>query len=62
MHCCIGFSLVVANGGYSPDASHCGGSSCFRAWALGMQASVVAARWLSCSTAWGIFPDQGSNS
>ena len=54
-------------------ASHCSGFSCCRAQALGMQASVVAARGLqsagsvvvahglSCSTACGIFPDQGSN-
>ena len=30
-------------------------------WALGAQASVVVAHGLSCSTACGIFPDQGSN-
>ena len=31
-------------------ASHCGGFSCCRAWALGVQASVVVARGLSsCS-------------
>ena len=28
-------------------ASHCGGFSCFRAWALGARASVVVARGLS---------------
>ena len=54
-------------------ASHCSGFSCCRAWALGVQASVVVARGLSnagsvvvarglsCSAACGIFPDQGSN-
>ena len=31
----------------SVQASHCGGLSCCRAWALGAQASVVAARRLS---------------
>ena len=52
---------------------HCGGSSRCGAWALGARASVVVDRglWsagsvvvahgLSCSTACGIFPDQGSN-
>ena len=54
-------------------ASHCSGFSCCGAWALGTWASVVVARrlqstvsvvvahWLSCSTACGIFLDQGSN-
>ena len=31
------------------------------AWALGAWASVVVAHGLSCSVAWGIFPDEGSN-
>ena len=43
------------------QASHCGGFSCCGAQALGMQASVVVARGLSCSAACGIFPDQGLN-
>ena len=43
------------------QASHCGGFSCCGAWALGAWASVVVVHGLSCSTAWGIFPDQGSN-
>ena len=30
---------------YSAPASHCGGFSCFRAWALGHSGSVVAAVW-----------------
>ena len=54
-------------------ASHCGGFSCCGARALGVQASVVVALGLwsagsvvvahgiSCSTACGIFPDQGLN-
>ena len=54
------------------QASHCGGFSCCGAWALGVRASVVAARGLSsfgsraleprlsCSAACGIFLDQGS--
>ena len=36
--CCTGFSLVVPSGGYSScsaRASHCGGSSCWGARALG---------------------------
>ena len=42
-------------------ASHCGGFSHCKAWALGSQASVVGAHRLSCSAACGIFLDQGSN-
>ena len=42
-------------------ASHCGGFSCCRAWALGMQASVVVAHRFSCSAACEIFPDQDLN-
>ena len=33
-------------------ASHCGGFSCCRAWALGARASVVVARRLSSCGAW----------
>ena len=55
------------------QASHGGGFSCCRAWALGCRASVVAipglsstgsivvAHRLSCSMECGIFLDQGSN-
>ena len=55
------------------QASHCNGFSRCRAQALGVWASVAVARGLSstgsvvvvhrlsCSTACGIFPDQGSN-
>ena len=39
----------------------CSGFSCPGACSLGTQALVVAAQWLSCSTACGIFPDQGLN-
>ena len=54
-------------------ASHCGGFSCCRAWALGTWASaivacglqsagsVVVAHGPSCSAACGILLDQGSN-
>ena len=44
------------------QASHCCGSSCCGAQTLGSWASVVAARRLSCSSACGTFPNQGSNS
>ena len=40
--------------------SHCIVFFCCGAWALGAWTSVVAHRF-SCSTACGIFPDQGSN-
>ena len=68
LHCCTGFSLVVAGGLLISVASRCG------AWALGLTASVVAALglWsagsmvvlhvgLSCSVACRIFLDQGLN-
>ena len=41
--------------------SHRSGFSCCGARALGARASVVVACGLSCSTACGIFPDQGSS-
>ena len=56
---CTGFSLW---GLLTAGASHCGGFSCCRTQALGVQASVAVARGLSCPTAHGILPDQGSNS
>ena len=43
------------------EVSRCGDFSCCGAQALGILASVVAARWLSDSEARGIFPDQGLN-
>ena len=61
-----GLSLAVVGGwgatlGCGAQASHCGGFSCCGAQALGVRASVVVAHGLSCSTACGIFPDQGLN-
>ena len=35
-------------------ASHCGGFPCFGAWALGMQASVVAAPGLGSCGSWAL--------
>ena len=43
------------------QAFHCGGFSCCTAQALGMLASVVVVRGLSCPAVCGIFLDQGSN-
>ena len=43
------------------QASHRGGFSCCGAQALRHMDTVVVAHRLSCSSAWGIFPDQGSN-
>ena len=59
-----GLSLVAASGGHS--SSRCAGLSL--SWPLLLQStssrhagSVVVAHGPSCSTACGIFPDQGSN-
>ena len=73
---CAGFSLVAASGSYS-SLQCTGFSLWWLlllgVWALSTRASVVVARGLqsagsvvvvhrlSCSTARGIFPDQGSN-
>ena len=38
----------------SVQASHCGGFSCCRAWALGMRASVVVAHGLSSCGSWAL--------
>ena len=50
LRCCArAFSLVVASGATlrcGVQASHCGGFSCCRAWALGARASVVVAHRL----------------
>ena len=59
-----GLSLVVASGGHS--SSRCAGLSLSRPLLLRSTGSrragsVVVAHRLSCSTACGIFPDQGSN-
>ena len=53
---CVGFSLGAAIKGYSfvavvIVASHCGGFSRCRAWALGVQASVVTVLGLSSAQA-----------
>ena len=46
-----GLLFVAVRGLRGAWASHCGGFSCCRAWALGARASVVVARGLSsCST------------
>ena len=45
-----GLSLVAESGAtlrHGAQASHCGGFSCCGAWALGAQASIVAAHGLS---------------
>ena len=58
--CCVGSSLVAVIGGYS--SLLCAGFSLrwlFLLWSMG---SVVVAYGLSCSTACGIFLDQGLNS
>ena len=50
-----GFPLVAVSGSYSSLgvwASHCGGFSCCRAWALGVRASVVVACGLSSCSSW----------
>ena len=59
-----GLSLVAASGGHS--SSRCAGLSL--SWPLLLRStgsrcagSVVVAHGPSCSAAWGIFPDQGSN-
>ena len=73
--CCSGFPLVAASRDLfscGAQASHRSGFSCWRARALGRTVSVVAApglwstgpavvQGLSCSLAYGIFLDQGSD-
>ena len=59
-----GLSLVVASGGHS--SLRCTGLSLSRPlllWSTGSRraGSVIVAHGPSCSTACGIFPDQGSN-
>ena len=52
LRCCMGLSLPAEREGYTllqPWASHCGGFSCCRAWALGTWASVVEASGLGIS-------------
>ena len=57
--CCVGSSLVAAIGGSS--SLLCAGFSLRRPFSLWSMGSVVVAYRLSCSTACGIFLDQGSN-
>ena len=75
--CCYsGSSPVSASGGYPSwwytHIYHCGfscvGHGLSDAWAsevavngLKSTGSIVVAHWFSCSVAYGIFPDQGSN-
>ena len=59
-----GLSLVVASGGHS--SSRCAGLSLLRPLLLRSTGSrcagsVIVAHGPSCSAAYGIFPDQGSN-
>ena len=60
LHCCVwAFSSCREQGLFSSCvawASHCGGFSCCRAWALGAVASVAVTHWLSCPTALGSYP------
>ena len=63
--CCVGFSLVVASGGYSLVSVH---GLLLIAVASLLVEHGLEAHWLqlltcrlSCSTACGIFPDQGLN-
>ena len=56
LRCCVGaFSSCTM------QASHCGGLSCYVAWAPGCMSSVVVAHRLRCPVACRIFPDEGSN-
>ena len=69
---CAGFSLAAASGVYSPGAEHgrliaVASRGLWGPWASAVvspglwSTDSVVARWLSCSVACGIFPDQGSN-
>ena len=63
LHYSAWLSLVVESGSYSScgvPASHCGGFSCCRAWALEQGSAVVAHR-TCCFPACRILPDQESN-
>ena len=65
LHCCAGFSLVVASRGCSLIlVCRLLNAVAFLVAEHGLQgapASVVVAHRLSCSVACGILPDQGSN-
>ena len=53
---CAGCSLLLVGFSHGKQASHCAGSSCWGAQALGTRASVAGA-----VQAYGIFPAQGLN-
>ena len=55
------FPRIGAALGWGVRAAPCGGFSCCRAQALGLQASVLVAHRLSSSWTRGLFPDQGLN-
>ena len=62
--CCVGFFSSCSKWGLlsscGAQASHCGGFSYYRAWALENSLSSLVHK-LSCSAACVIFWDQGSN-
>ena len=64
LHCCVGFSLDARSGGYSSllcmGSTVCGLNSC-GSQAIGHRLNGCGAHRLSCSLAYGIFPDQGLN-
>ena len=64
LRCCADFSLLAVSRGYLHGGalvSRGGGSSSWRACALGPTGAVVGAPGLSCSIASEMLPDQGSN-
>ena len=64
LHCCKGFSLVAASGGYSLVAARglfIAGASLVAEHRLQSTGSVVVAHEFSCCEARGIFGDQGLN-
>ena len=71
LHCCSGLFLPLylwqVGASCWAWASHCRGSSCCRAWALGQigyshhSSQILEHRLCSCSKVYGIFPGQGSN-
>jgi len=64
LHCCAGFSPAAESRDYSPGAV-CGLLTAVASLVAvpGLQSigSIVVAHTLGCSTACGIFPDQGLN-
>ena len=55
------YGCIWAFSNYDGSISHCGGSSCLGVWALEPTGSIVVMNQLSCPSARGIVPDQGSN-